>query len=685
MPEANLPAIIPVMNTRGVLFSGAVLVTYALFGIASFLPLPTMWGINHLMFFPAWGKYLYLAGGLLLVYLLFGKLPERGIETVLEKAGHWLWEGVWWHRGIVSITFLLIFYLAKTQTHFLGDGYSWLHVFGHSEGYTNAGIEPASIAAVKTLQSLLGGFTYDNAISAFRILSFASGLIVVYNLIYMAGKVFTESRLRLFGLFTLVFSGTLLLFFGYIEFYPMLWAMVSLFIRFSLDYLEERRYLTWALLFFVLAIAVHLQAVYLLPSAILVLLSLRFKDAYWLKWAGWSGYVWIALIAVGFLSVAVLKSIGGDLGRPFLSFISSLPNYPSYAIFSKCHLLDVLNLILLIFPASLAIIVSGIKSEKQEPANRITLEQFFLWSALGSLLFLLTIHPVLGMARDWDLMSLTLLAPVCFLLLRARESLLRLSTGYILSYALLVAFMTTSYVVVSCNSEFAVRRMFTILHEYGNKDRGGWIYFTEYLRSQKDNEGYDRAVSEMHTYFPEYQLLDSARLLIYRGKSDEAYAIAVQLVGMKPHQADFLQLLAGLQVDRREYRLAEENYLKALETKKYHSVYNELGQLYQKQGRYAEALKVFTEAHRLAPEATFVTEGLGLTYIYLKDFPAALMLADTLFQADSTSPGGHLLKMSIALNEGDMNAARKHYRAYLEYGKGRSDYNNIKAYYNYLQ
>ncbi|HKK20178.1 MAG TPA: hypothetical protein VJ983_01815, partial [candidate division Zixibacteria bacterium] len=100
---------------------------------------------------------------------------------------------------------------------------------------------------------------------------------------------------------------------------------------------------------------------------------------------------------------------------------------------------------------------------------------------------------------------------------------------------------------------------------------------------------------------------------------------------------------------------------------------------------YDEALRIERAAHTTDPGKTYISETLGLIYIYLKRFDRADAIADSLFLADSTSPGGHLLKMTIALNKGETEAARDHYEAYVKYGKGRSDYQNIKSYYDYLE
>ena len=101
--------------------------------------------------------------------------------------------------------------------------------------------------------------------------------------------------------------------------------------------------------------------------------------------------------------------------------------------------------------------------------------------------------------------------------------------------------------------------------------------------------------------------------------------------------------------------------------------------------KYPEALEQFRIAHRMTPEVSSITESMALCNIHMKNNPAALALADWLFARDTDSPGGHLIKMVIAINTGDLETARLHYREYKIHGQSRPDYTNITEYYKYLE
>ncbi len=71
--------------------------------------------------------------------------------------------------------------------------------------------------------------------------------------------------------------------------------------------------------------------------------------------------------------------------------------------------------------------------------------------------------------------------------------------------------------------------------------------------------------------------------------------------------------------------------------------------------------------------------GTGAVVSSLMQLPSG-----TLFMDNSTSPDGHLISMVVALNQGDRQTARRHFNAYLKSGHGRSDYDNIREYYSFL-
>ncbi|HSG98573.1 MAG TPA: hypothetical protein VLB27_00895, partial [candidate division Zixibacteria bacterium] len=91
---------------------------------------------------------------------------------------------------------------------------------------------------VRATQAAFGGFSQETALFAFRILSLLSGYVYVLSAFSISTSISNESAVRSFIFVALLSSGVVFLFFGYVEFYPLLWASASSFFALSLRYLR---------------------------------------------------------------------------------------------------------------------------------------------------------------------------------------------------------------------------------------------------------------------------------------------------------------------------------------------------------------------------------------------------------------------------------------------------------------
>jgi len=297
-------------------------------------------------------------------------------------------------------------------------------------------------------------------------------------------------------------------------------------------------------------------------------------------------------------------------------------------------------------------------------------------------MFLFTYGAAITMARDWDIMSLTLLAPVCMVLYQLNDSRHILSVRLIVSYTLLCGLIVGSFVATETINESSENRFYSILN---SRDRSSWAILSNYFNDQGNNDRAADLKREMKNMFPGYVKLDRAYSLIDKGDLRGAQDIARRLVTTNSYNPDYLQLMANVYSKTTQYDQAEQYYKQAMKLKPYMAqLRNELGQLYMKEQRYDEALAQLKTARKIAPSLTYIAEGVGLAYHHLGYYDSALAVADTLLSNDHNSPGGHLLYMVVAVHDGDIAGARHHFQEYLKYGKARSDYNDLKKYYSYL-
>ena len=654
----------------------SLLLTLGLFGFASFYPLESMWGINHLQFLPNIFTYIYWVIVIVVLYMMIGPIPTQLLDRTFTQVDNLFWGKRKLPRLLFIAGCMVLFYIIRVQTHLLGDGYTLLANFSSGESYIHKWTQPGSILLIRQIQNLLGGYTRETALHTFQILSILSGTLFLYNIISIIGRLCSTVYTRVLGLSTFLFSGAVLLFFGYVEFYSMSWAVSTLFVNLSLKSLKEKRYIWLAIATYILSLLIHLQAIYFLPGLIYLIIQ-NIKNQRLRK----IGYILFAISAViGTVFLIWLYKTKIEFEVLILPLLNGRPIAPDFTVFSKSHLIELANLILLVLPCSLALISLWFVKGKKSFHNSTTM--FLAFLSIGSLLFLILYGAAITMGRDWDIMSLCLLAPLLLILSQIDFSNIVLPNRIILNYIMITFFITFSFLSVGTQTIPTENRTYTLLN---NRNRNGWIVYANYFLSNNDINRYNKIIREEREHFPNYSLLKKDYAYLERGNYSKAMEIARKLVDKDPYQPDFHQILGSVYGAYNNFEKAEYHFNVAMRLHPYQpTLMNEFGQLYMKQGKYDKAKEILREAHWLSPKTTFVSEGLGLTYIYLNQFDKANLVADSLFIQDNNSPGGLLIKMTVAINKGNLKSASHFYKEYLKYGTQRSDYNSIKKYYQYL-
>jgi len=447
----------------------AIAVTTAAFGLAPLLGAPYVWGINHLAYLPAVWWWLYGIAAAAILFLLVA--PERlaRLDTAATHLHDLLWGRSFIPRLIAAAATILLGWLLRAKVHLLGDGLQWLSELGKGEIYLHKWAEYGSLWLVRVMQSALGGHTPETAETVFALLSALSGGVVVWTGIHLAKRLVEGTLPRLFALCSILLSGTALMYFGYVEFYPLLWAALFAFLAASLRTLDTGRGLWLVILSFLAAVAIHVQALVLLPAAALpIVWSFRGRI---LRRVAWGLY---ALLGATALAVVIwLYAARLDLRLLLLPLFGGRPPAEDYSVFSAIHLIDLINLALLIFPGLLAILAVRLPGRNAEPARQRG--AFLRIAAAFSLVFLLLYGAAITMARDWDIMALGLLAPILLLLSRLpRGDRNALTARTVAAYALVCALGAGSYVAANLREDSATTRFESLLNE---RNRGSWVLY----------------------------------------------------------------------------------------------------------------------------------------------------------------------------------------------------------------
>jgi Tfp pilus assembly protein PilF len=654
----------------------AVIVTYTVYGVLSFAHIGRMWGFNHLGYLPPSWIALYALGGGALAFLLFGGFSAKRCTVVAGLADTWIWSGGAWRRLMMAVVALIVFASCRVPTHLLGDGYTCLAIFGSGEGYVHKWAEPGSIWLIRQLQASFGGFTRETALLAFQSLSITSGGVFVLGVLILLGDLTREATLRLFALTTVLFGGSALLFFGYVEFYAPVWAATAMFLATGIRYVRNKGRLWAPLLAFSIAVAMHVEAVYFTPALVYLLVAKAESAhlrriytglAFAVTAAAIATFVWLYLNRVEF-EVMILP------------FFHSRPEYPGYTVFSAAHFLDVVNEILLIAPGAFLVMALWVHTSARRRWNR---EGFFLAAAsTGALSFFFLFAGATTMGRDWDVMSLSLLSPVLLGFNRMSVHHIRPGARLVLANLVLLVLTTGAFLGIAFCTECSETRFRSLMTDH---NWNGWIILsTHYERTGRHDMSVE-VLREMERRIPDRRALLTAYDYLESGRIGDAERLAADLLSKNPYSPHFMQLTANVFRKKHQPDSAEYFYTKALRLMPYHApLMNELAQLYIDERRFDEGLAWATEAHSLEPEKTFITETLALVHIRRQDYGPASALADTLLQNDPNSAGAHLIKMTVALNNGDYESASAHYREFLRYGGERSDYERIRDHYKGL-
>lgn len=653
------------------------LLTVAVFVAGAFTLSHSFWGLNHLTFLPVW--FVISSGGFLVTMfitsLLIGNAPKT--DEAIKNVSSFLWDSQHWHILLVVILLSGVFYVFSLKTFFLGDGYTLLSVFGQGGAYLHKWTVPLSSYLVRGVQGLIGEYTFESAKTSFQLLSILSGFICTYNLICIAGLLTTEPAKRFIGIATFVCSGSLLLFLGYVEFYPFVWAIVTTFFHFAIRSLKGQLGLIWAFAAFLVALAVHVQAAMLLGGAIALLPIRTISGKKFALTPRVMAIAALLLVALGVV-ISFMKDYLG-VKNYVLAITAQELDSINYTVLSWLHLSDIVNQLLIVFPGFLILLFLGNAKFKSDSVT-----VFLFSSAIGGFLWLFFIDPGLGMARDWDLFSVAVLPVGLLLFYRICDKDVKISNSQSLSYIVLCLAITVSFLAVNLIPSSSENRFHDLLRRYESKDYTGWSMLSYYYYNLGENEKSMAIAKEMATYFPIRGRIIDAQNELDRKNPNKAIEIGLALLQQEPNNREILHLLAKAYKLNNNFEFSEKYYIETLKVHRHSRIANELGQLYLEHGQYDKAIDVFRGIHKVDPSLTNVLEGLGLAYFRKGEYGATLSIADSLFMRDGKSPGAHLLKMVVAIASGSTDEAKLHFNEYLRNGKGRSDYQSIRDYYGYL-
>ncbi|MCZ6767082.1 MAG: hypothetical protein O7D32_09145 [bacterium] len=417
------------IDNPGRFLSASVIATLALVAIASWLPGERLWGINHLAFYPTALRVvlLALAAALLLppvgqrMYLLQVNIAERirGRQTGLGFA-------------ILAISFAAVFGFLKLKasTWLLGDGQvianQLAHLFSRpvsvpflaSKIIENDPIAPGTqmmyVLSALAVRPVMG----EDPTNGIIVLNCVIGGAFVFLLLTVAFRSSLSATQTYWLIGLALMSGTVQLFFGYVENYGLVYFLGCVYAVLAIRALHGHSVWLPLVVLFV-ALASHIESVLFLPSYGF-LLAWRFVRKGRERFLPRVAPTLVVVVAAAALVAAVLTPL-----RHF--FLPLLPSDGAYSVLSLRHGVDIVNELLLLLPALPLIGAMGWilyttpSQEEHRPAFRndptssrkkmtwlSTREEwhFAMLLVVPCVVYLVFFNPEIGMARDWDLFSI---------------------------------------------------------------------------------------------------------------------------------------------------------------------------------------------------------------------------------------------------------------------------------------
>ena len=639
------------MNTDRVFLIAVVsiaVLTVGLHVLGAQPALSWMWGVHFYAFFAPWLLYLALVvvlGAVLAITLR----PEKTAVVTTEA----LTKALSGRRSIIFVAACVIlltmaFWFGRTSHTYLGDGNMLVQ---------SVQLERSGFHERQPMTGLLQSWVYRGVKAWFQAPSRTGEVVaqhavafgsVVAGLFFLVVTWFLADELTRLrrgnegedGLRTtavlvwliITGQGYVQLFFGYVENYSFYTAGVALYLWLCLRYLRGAAPLILPALALLHALALHLSAVVLAPSfVVLVAYALwsrnRRKSAV-LDLAIASG----ALIALSFALATVKQGYNIFSTLAQVTGLVATRGDGGY-MFSSVHFRDFFNEQLLIGPLGLWLFLPAVVTVAMAKARR---HATMIFLAVAALTYLVASwwagDSNLGYARNWDLLApaglvLTTVALGIFLFLGVGHR----SVAPALLLALFVSvFHTLPWIATNANSERSLARLKTLPLGYGRTEvlLAGW--YRRAGDADMEREWLQKAVRQ-------YPYNNNAQYFmglyhLRRAKYDSAVDAFFNAATLRPDKALFRHYL--VESLRMSDRLAEAiPHIEFLIEREPNSVnrwiiygwaLDAAGRPGDAQNAYARAEPLYRELVDAAPEDYAMNIGYGYLLYQLKRYAASL-------------------------------------------------------------
>ncbi|HEY3294090.1 MAG TPA: hypothetical protein VGL38_01490 [bacterium] len=451
------------------LYAGfALLCACVILGLVA--PQPWLWGTHFLAYYP-WPVQVtlpFVAVALLLTG--FSRVRWRGLLPDLPPA--LAFSPLQWDV-LTALGCGVVFLLFSSATALLGDGQLWLNEIqaGTSDYLRNRA--PLTLFLLHTLYGLLNPLTGISAERLFALTSVIAGTAAVLGWLVLA------RHLRIDRLTCLLFGfawGGIALFFGYIETYVLMVAIITWMLVVMVISLRKAEPTLFVPVLGLLAVGFNLAAVVFLPAVMAY--TWRMFSARHLRLR------WVLLFGYGLIvpALGAYFALGWHKGTDVLLPLTPTTEAFGDAVLTGSHLAGLINGLLLAAGVFLVLLAGYVIAEKRHGMVWDDEKLLLLLALVFPLAACVMHNPQLGMARDWDICAALLAgAPIMSLVIWDSTHPFADSPGRIRALLTVwILLMIVPWVGVQASETRSVARFKDLLKADPARSESGWDYLSSY-------------------------------------------------------------------------------------------------------------------------------------------------------------------------------------------------------------
>lgn len=379
----------------------AVLVAFL---VASFFPQYRLWGVNWWAYFPGYIPFVLFVIGVVAPIVMQLVLRRSKSDVVNDRASADRSGKYFIIVSCLTVLYGFAFYLLRARTHFLGDGYQILSVLTSDNPFVKP-TERGEALVHLWVKSLVGDTGGASTLLSYRIVSISAGVLFLIVIAWVSKRLFDRTIDRVLFWLGLASSGYMLLFFGYVENYSLFVLSVAVYSLLGLLVVKDKINRWLILPVVALPIFFHVLGVTLIPSVVYLLVANSRVGDFLSKLSRKTKLV------MGAITVVILVSLFHYFYSTHYFFrfalvplIENRFTVEGYTLLSPKHLLDYLNLLILLLPG-LPLVVAVLLLLPLKKIFKQREYRYLVVLVLSTLGAVFIFDPKLGMPRDWDLFS----------------------------------------------------------------------------------------------------------------------------------------------------------------------------------------------------------------------------------------------------------------------------------------